>query len=131
LLKDSISNLTPIFQPDHQTLEGSLSAVSTSIFATKVSFCNISRDLQDLQSFAPLESSYGKSLDPSHRSDLKISAKKSATFFELFFQLLQKSHFFQHIFIQHDFIENCTDCDEMLSKFHEISQNGVKNVDNS
>ena len=30
-----------------QTLEGSFSSVSTPIFATKYSFCSISRDLQD------------------------------------------------------------------------------------
>ena len=37
-----------------QTLEGSFSAVSTPIFATKYSFCSIFRYLQDLQTFAPL-----------------------------------------------------------------------------
>ena len=37
-----------------ETLEGSFSAVSTPIFATKYSFCSIFRDLQDLQTFAPL-----------------------------------------------------------------------------
>ena len=31
-----------------QTLEGSFSAVSTPIFATKCSFCSIFRDLQDI-----------------------------------------------------------------------------------
>ena len=49
-----ISNLTLIFQPNDQTLEGSFSAVSTPIFATKYSFCSVFRDLQDFQSFAPI-----------------------------------------------------------------------------
>ena len=39
-----------------QTLEGSFSAVSTATIATKYSFCSVFRDLQDLQSFAPLRS---------------------------------------------------------------------------
>ena len=39
-----------------QTLQGSFSAVSTPIFATKYSFFSIFRDLRDLQSFAPLRS---------------------------------------------------------------------------
>ena len=55
-LKDSILNLTPIFQPNYQTLEGSFSAVWTATIATKYSFCRVFRDLQDLQSFAPLRS---------------------------------------------------------------------------
>ena len=37
-----------------ETLEGSFSAVSTPMFATKYSFCSIFRDLQDLHSFALL-----------------------------------------------------------------------------
>ena len=40
----------------YQTLEGSFSSVSKPIFATKYSFPSIFRDLQDLESFAPLES---------------------------------------------------------------------------
>ena len=42
------------FQPNHHTLEGSFSAVSTPIFASKYSFFEICRDLQDFQTFAPL-----------------------------------------------------------------------------
>ena len=38
-----------------QTSEGSCSAVSTPIFTTKYLFCSIFRDLQDLQTFAPLQ----------------------------------------------------------------------------
>ena len=52
---DSIPNFSPIFQQNHQTLEGSFSSVSKPIFATKYSFCSIFRDLQDLQTFAPLQ----------------------------------------------------------------------------
>ena len=55
-LKSSISNLSPILQQNDQTLEGSFSAVSTATIATKQSFCRVFRDLQDLQSFAPLRS---------------------------------------------------------------------------
>ena len=51
-----MSYLSPIFQLNDQTLEGSFSAVSTPNFATKASFFSIFRDLQDLQSFAPLRS---------------------------------------------------------------------------
>ena len=39
-----------------QTLRGSFSAVSIATIATKYSFCKVFRDLQDLQSFAPLRS---------------------------------------------------------------------------
>ena len=37
-------------------MRGSFSSVSKPIFASKYSFCSIFRDLQDLQTFAPLES---------------------------------------------------------------------------
>ena len=55
-MKGSISNLSPILQQHDQTLEGSFSAVWTATIATKSSFCRVFRDLQDLQSFAPLRS---------------------------------------------------------------------------
>ena len=38
-----------------QTLGGSFSSVSKPIFASKYAFCSIFRDLQDLQTFAPLQ----------------------------------------------------------------------------
>ena len=38
-----------------KTLEGSFSSVSRPIFASKYAFCSIFRDLQDLQTFAPLQ----------------------------------------------------------------------------
>ena len=41
---------------DHQTLDGSFSAVSTATIASKDAFFSIFRDLQDLHSFAPLQS---------------------------------------------------------------------------
>ena len=37
-----------------KTLEGSFSAVSTPIFASKYSFCSVFRDLQDCHTFAPV-----------------------------------------------------------------------------
>ena len=54
-MKSSIPNFSQIFQPNHQTLEGSFSAVSTPIFASKASFCSVFRNLQDCHTFAPLE----------------------------------------------------------------------------
>ena len=39
-----------------QTLEGSFSAVSTATIATKYSFFQVFRDLQDFHTFAPLRS---------------------------------------------------------------------------
>ena len=43
------------FQPNDRSLEGSFSAVSAPISASKYSFCSICRDLQDCHTFAPLE----------------------------------------------------------------------------
>ena len=54
-LQSSIPNFSQIFQQNHETLEGSFSAVSTPIFASKYSFCSVFRDLQDCHTFAPLE----------------------------------------------------------------------------
>ena len=54
---DARFDIEPSSEPNHQTLEGSFSAVSKPIFATKLySFFSIFRDLQDLQSFAPRRS---------------------------------------------------------------------------
>ena len=52
--KDSLPNLTPISRPHDQTLEGLFSSASKPIFAPKYVFVSIFRELQDLQSFAPL-----------------------------------------------------------------------------
>ena len=41
-----------------QTLEGSFSAVSTPVFASKYSFFQVFRDLQDSQTFAPLRTQH-------------------------------------------------------------------------
>ena len=57
-LKDPIPNLTPIFQPNRQTLEASFSSASKPIFAPQNAFCSSFRELQDLQSFAPLQFQY-------------------------------------------------------------------------
>ena len=54
----------------NQTLEGSFAAVSTPIFATKYSFFSVLRDLEDLQSFAPLQ--------------FQNFRKKSQLFFQIF-----------------------------------------------
>merc|ERR1711965_10948 len=52
LLPPALPFWTPYFR---ETLESSFSSVSKPIFATKMSFCSIFRDLQDLHSFAPVE----------------------------------------------------------------------------
>ena len=57
-LKGSISNLSLIFQPNEQTLQGSFSSVSTPNFATKYALESSWRDLQDLHAFAPLRPQY-------------------------------------------------------------------------
>ena len=64
-----------------QTLRGSSSSVSKPIFATKYSLESIFRDLQDLQSFAPLRS--------------QIFDKKSSNVFVFLFKFLQKIAIFQ------------------------------------
>ena len=109
-MKDSIPNLSPIFQPNGQTLEGSFSAVSKQNFATKYSFFSIFRDLQDFQSFAPIEA-------------------------EIFRKNLQKiSHFFFPKFCKNRdfstlFIEFCTDSDENFSEFRRILKEMLRVLD--
>ena len=49
----SILNLTQL--SNYLTLEGSFSAVATARIARKDTFCSIFRDLQYLQTFAPLQ----------------------------------------------------------------------------
>ena len=63
--------------PFGETLEGSFSAVSTPIFATKYTFCSIFRDLQDLHSFAPFFSEVGKPWK-THLKDLPNAAAFAA-----------------------------------------------------
>ena len=50
-MKRSISNLSLIFQPNEQTLQGSFSSASTPNFARKYSLESSGRDLQDLHIF--------------------------------------------------------------------------------
>ena len=52
LLRSELNKLNK----SHQILRGSFSSVSTATIARKDAFCSIFRDLQDLQSFAPLKS---------------------------------------------------------------------------
>ena len=57
-----MSNLTLIFHPNDQTLQGSFSAVSTPHFARKYSLESSWRDLQDLHAFAPLRLQYFRNI---------------------------------------------------------------------
>ena len=77
-------NLSPIFQQNDQTLEGSFSSVSRPIFAIKVSFFSIFRDLQDSHTFAPLGTQNPRK-------------KNCQIFFRFFNQNLQKIAIFQQI----------------------------------
>ena len=64
------------FSANYQTLEGSFSSVSKPIFATKYSFFSILRDLQDLHTFAPLQTqNLRKSSSNFFRMFARISAK--------------------------------------------------------
>ena len=72
-MQDSIPYLSPIFQPNGQTLEGSFSAVSKQNFATKYSFCSVFLDLQnELAEFSKFWQHFAKKLQIC-----KISAKFS------------------------------------------------------
>ena len=102
--KDSISNLSPILQQNDQTLEGSFSAVSTATIATKQSFCRDFRDLQDLQSFAPLRS--------------QNFNKTSSNFFVFLLNFPTKIAIFQHFSSNFDRILM-----NFYQKFAEISKN--------
>ena len=64
---------------NHQTLEGSFSAVWTATIASKDAFFCIFRDLQDLHSFAPLESQVEKNTMKNHleNPDEQASSKQS------------------------------------------------------
>ena len=89
---------TPYFR---ETLAGSFSSVSKPIFATKVSFCSIFRDLQDLHSFAPVET---QNFYKNSYENLLIFSKKS-TFFIKFIVFrtgfdensLEFQHFFRNL----------------------------------
>ena len=106
-LKDSRSNLTPIFQPNDQTFEGSFSAVSNPIFAT-TSFLfsvNFLRDLEDMQSFAPLRS--------------QIFKEEVGKLFRVFVQISVSNRKFVIKFFTF-FIQFCINFDELLSEFRRI-----------
>ena len=99
------SNLSPILQPNDQTLEGSFSSVSKPIFATKYSFFSIFQDLQDSHTFAPLR--------------IQNTRKNSSNFFEFLLEFLQKiiifrqfsSNFGQILMIfSRDFAEHSRKC---------------------
>ena len=108
LVKSSIPNFSQIFQPNHQTLEGSFSAVSTPIFASKASFCSVFRNLQDCHTFAPLET--------------QNLHKFLSNFFIFLLKFQQKSRFFSNFHrILHQFQWN----------FLRISMNDLENVDKS
>merc|ERR1719321_1871779 len=62
------------------TLRGSLSAVSTPIFASKYSLESSSRDLQDLHAFAPLRPQYFNKIWSFFSVFNIINAKKFAFF---------------------------------------------------
>ena len=67
-----------------QTLDGSFSAVSKPIFATKQPFESIFRDLQDLQSFAPLRSQNFNKTSSNFSVCLLNFPTKVADFLQLF-----------------------------------------------
>ena len=64
-----------------QTVEASFSAVSKPIFASKYSFFSISRDLQDLHTFAPLQ--------------IQNLRKISSNFFHIFLHISAKTLIFR------------------------------------
>ena len=74
-----------MFQPNHQTLESSFSAVSAPIFALKQSFCSVCRDLQDCHTFAPFET---ENLN-----------KNSSNFFAFFCKFSVKISYFSIVFV--------------------------------
>ena len=91
--KGSISNLSLIFQPNEQTLQGSFSSVSTPNFASKYSLESSWRDLQDLHAFAPLRPQYFRNFSSKIFAFFGKKKKKFVMFefFSLIFaQILMK-----------------------------------------
>ena len=72
-----------------KTLEGSFSAVSTPIFASKYSFCSAFRDLQDCHTFAPLETQNLRKFLPNVFICLLKFLQKSR-FFNIFHRILHQ-----------------------------------------
>ena len=70
-----MTGATPVWDPHFiETLEGSFSAGSTPLIARVGAFFSIFRDLQDLHSFAPLESKWKKPwknhlVDPTEKAE--------------------------------------------------------------
>ena len=107
-MKDSMQE-NPVWGGENdQTLEGSFSSVSKPIFATKYSFFSILRDLQDLHTFAPLQT-----------QNLR---KNSSNFFRMFAQISAK------ILIFRQFSSNFA---QILMIFFGISPNIPENVEKS
>ena len=79
-----MTGTTPVWDPHFiETLEGSFSAVSRPLIPRNCACCSIFRDLQDLHSFAPLQTkNFGNMI-----KTLKIAAANLSTcFFVLKFQ---------------------------------------------
>ena len=90
----------------YQTLEGPFSSVSKPIFATKYTSFSILRDLQDLHTFAPLQT--------------QNIRKKSSNFFRIFGRISAK------ILIFRQFSSNFA---QILMIFFGISPNILENVE--
>ena len=105
---------TPVWDPYFiETLGGSFSAVGTATIARVGAFFSIFRDLQDLQSFAPLRSQNFR--------------KKSSDFFAK-----MKCHFHFHFHSctnSMNFVIFLLNFDEILSEFHEELQKIAKFLD--
>ena len=98
---------TPIWNP--LTLEGSFSAVSKPIFASKYEFFSIFRDLQDSHTFAPFQ--------------IQIFNKFSSNFSLIFLKICKILLFSINFFIFH------ADFDGFFSEFHDFFQKSVKSPD--
>ena len=92
--------LGDLYTESGQTLQGSFSAVSAPIVASKYAFFRIFRDLQDAHTFAPLE--------------IENLSKNSSNFL-VFCKKFCKNRYFSTLSI-----EFCSDFDENFSEFHGI-----------
>ena len=102
-----------------QTLEGSFSSVSKPIFATKYSFCSIFRDLQDLQTFAPLQI--------QNFRDFSIFSQKCAIFSRFLQNFAEFCHFsFGFSRKSAGISQNFSNFDFAIAKFQKTCQNPEK-----
>ena len=101
-LKDPIPNLTPIFQPNHQTLEGSFSSASKPIFAFKCAFFSVT--FSRATRFAILCTAPISKFEQMFVKLFRIFAQNSA-----------KVRYFSTFFI-----EFCTDFDQKFAEFRRI-----------